>query len=84
MNELKKKELTATEMESVVGGLSEFDYLMNADMKATIALEQNDFLTNLSEANLFIILTENERDEITQQPDRDSRRAKMFEILRRK
>ena len=81
MNELKKKELTATEMDSVVGG---FDGGIGAGAAFTILANNPDCFNNLAERQLYDSFTEKEKREVCDQPDRASQRAKMFEIRKRR
>ena len=84
MNELKKKELTATEMDSVVGGYEPYSYMGASGAASTILANNPDCFNNLAERQLYDSFTEKEKREVCDQPDRASQRAKMFEIMKRR
>ena len=72
MNEIKKNELNETEMEKVTGGTCDYE-----DHPDNVIRSQEDL-------NLYLSLSWEEREEINALPDADSRRAKMYEIGKRK
>ena len=65
-NEMKKNELNETEMGGVTGGWA----------------PGYDFLYSDADRNIFYQLSKEHRNLVLAQPDRASRRAKMFEIWR--
>ena len=72
INDMKKNELNETEMEKVAGG--NYDYENHPD---NVIRSQEDL-------ELWMSLSWEERDEVTALPDAKSRRAKMYEIGKRK
>lgn len=72
MNNIKNNELNEIEMEKVAGG--SFEYDNNPD---NVIRSQEDL-------NLFMSFTDEERAQVYALPDADSRRAKMYEIGKRK
>ena len=64
MDELKKNELSETEMDSVTGG----------------SCSRYSFLNCSAEEEIYLSLTEQEKQAILEQPDRASKRAKMKEF----
>lgn len=72
MNDIKKKELNELEMESVAGG--SYPDENNPD---NVIRSQEDL-------NIWMSFTWEERDEVLALPDANSRRAKMYEIAKRK
>ena len=69
INDIMKNELTENEMNNVTGGAGS---------------SIHDFCCNEADEKLFESFTIKEQCEVFDQPDVASRRAKMFEIWRRK
>ena len=66
-NEMKKNELNEYEMEVVTGGMGSND----------------DFLLNETDRDLFFReFTQEQREQVLAQPDRASRRAKMYKLAK--
>ena len=72
MNDMKKNELNELEMEKVAGG--SIDYENHPD---NVIRSQEDL-------NLWMSFSWEERDQVLALPDANSRRAKMYEIGKRK
>ena len=69
------KKLTAAEMESVIGGVGAVAAAIDG---------RPDCIINEAERQMYDSFTRAEKDEVCEQPDRSSRRAKMLEIWKRK
>jgi hypothetical protein len=72
INDIKKNELNELEMENVAGG-----YYPDDNNPDNIIRSQEDL-------NLWMSFSWEERDEVIALPDANSRRAKMYEIGKRK
>ena len=72
INDIMKNELSEIEMEKVAGGRYEYDN------------HPDDVIRSQEDLNLWMSFSWGERDQVLALPDANSRRAKMYEIGKRK